>query len=60
MNYRITDIDPDLWQAFKALAALEKVTIREKLIWFIQREVEIFHTQRNHQGIFHDDLKKGT
>lgn len=59
MNYRITNIDPDLWQNFKALVALEKRTIRGKLIEYITEQVVIFKVCKNAQGEFLEILKKG-
>jgi len=39
MEYRITNIREELWHKFKVLCVLDKVSMRDKLIELIEKEV---------------------
>ena len=39
-KFMLTDIPPDLWQKFKMLCVMEKLSMRKKLREMIQNEVE--------------------
>ena len=39
MEYRIANIPEELWHRFKVLCVLEKVSMREKLIELVEKEV---------------------
>lgn len=36
LDYILKNIDPEIWKDFKAVAALQGKTVREKLLWFIE------------------------
>lgn len=41
LDYILKNIDEDLWKDFKAVAALQGKTVREKLLWFIESQTKM-------------------
>lgn len=58
-DYRLTDIDDELWRDFKALAALEGQSIRDKLLKYIAAEVEFFRSAKFSKETMDKLRKKG-
>jgi len=39
MEYRLTNIDDNLWRKVKKLAALKEMTIRELILFLLEQEI---------------------
>ena len=58
-TYRLEDIDDELWRDFKALAALEGQSIRDKLLKYITAEVKFFRTAKFSKETLKNLKKRG-
>ncbi len=59
VDYILKNVDDDLWKDFKAVAALQGQTVRDKLLWFIEAQGKMLSTMVLFKDRSVRKLKKG-
>lgn len=59
VDYILKNVDDDLWKDFKAVAALQGQTVRDKLLWFIETQGKMLPTLVLFKDRSRIKLKKG-